>query len=74
MLSFEEFMSKRIIVLDKALNIIIFERGMEVWHIYTITRKTDEYDHFVYSDDEAYEYYRDRMESYGYRPFTIFSK
>lgn len=72
MLTFEEFMDKNHIILDKCCETFILEKDYEdKWHVFSIIRSACEFDHWIYSDEEAYEFYKERMESYGFKRFPI---
>ena len=73
MLSEIEFVARRHIILDKADTTIIMNKGKDGWLIHEIPKDTmvaasrPE----LVCDGAAYEYYKERMESYGYRRFPI---
>ena len=74
MLTEIEFMDKRHIVLDKFDTTYIMNRDGENWEIFEI-RKSGNRNPFIQSigltGDEAYSFYRERMESFGFKPFPI---
>lgn len=74
MLSFEEFMDKKHIILDKAQFTTVMNRNRDgEWEVISLPRDymLVNMNYTVLHEDEAYEYYRERMESYGFRQFQI---
>lgn len=75
MLEYEEFKDKSRIILMKPLFTYVMTKGYvgDYWRIHTIPvdvkRKINEEVFFI--DNDAYEFYKERMESYGFRPFPI---
>jgi hypothetical protein len=80
MLSEIEFMDKKHIVMDKPLETIIMNRQSGVykgWNVVMVPKKfsiTELSDYTYSNDDDAYEFYRERMESYGFKPFTVIAE
>ena len=77
MLTFEEFIGKKCVILEKANwdeNFLHIEA--DVWHVVSIKKNDNEpldiYGEIMNSDD-AYESYLDRMKSYGFKKFKVFS-
>lgn len=74
MLSELEFCGKRHIVLDKAAETYVMERFDKGWKIITISKWNKlepEVSTEIVHDCKAYEFYKERMESFGYRQFPI---
>lgn len=75
MLSFEEFQDKKHIVLDKADFTVIMNRStIRGWNVIMVPRKfsISEMSYHSYNEDEAaYDFYRARMESFGFRKFPV---
>lgn len=75
MLSFEEFKGKKRILMDKFNFTIIMSKTPDGnWDVISLPKNNYMLVNMSYEalvEEEAYEYYRERMESYGYRPFTI---
>lgn len=74
MLSFEEFMDKKHIILDKAQFTTVMNRNRDgEWEVISLPRDymLVNMNYTVLHEDKAYEYYRERMESYGFRQFPI---
>ena len=76
MLTFEEFMDKKQIILNKSLEVIIFNKSEGKWLIYVISKSS--YSHGVcfvdLFDEKAYEYYKEKMASYGFKRFEILTE
>ena len=72
MLSFEEFCDKKVIILDKAQYVYVMMFGLTTWMVMSILKDStcSVSEEYLY-DEEAYEFYKERMESYGYKPFPI---
>lgn len=74
MLSEIEFKDKNHIVLDKAQFTTVMNRNRDgEWEVISLPRDymLVNMNYTVLHEDEAYEYYRERMESYGFRQFPI---
>lgn len=75
MLSEEEFKGKRHIVLDKSDFTVIMNRNTKGgWNVVMVPRRfsISEISYHTYDREyEAYNFYRARMESFGYRQFPI---
>lgn len=73
MLTEIEFSDKRHIILDKATETIVMNKGKDGWLIHEIPKDTmvAASKPELVCDGAAYEYYKERMESYGYRSFPI---
>lgn len=74
MLTELEFAGKRHIVLDKTAEIYVMERFDDGWKIVTISKWNGlepEVNTEIVQDCKAYEFYKERMESFGYRQFPI---
>ena len=72
MLTFEEFKDKNVIILNKAQYVYIMMLGLTTWTIISISKDSlhDVSEEYLY-DEEAYEFYKERMESYGFKSFPI---
>lgn len=74
MLTQLEFIGKRHIVLDKAVETYVMERFDKGWKIVTISKwnkSEPEVSTEIVQDCKAWEFYKERMESFGYRQFPI---
>ena len=75
MLEYEEFQGKRHIVLDKSEFTVIMNRNTKGgWNVIMVPRRfsISEISYYTYvREDEAYNFYRARMESFGYRKFPV---
>lgn len=74
MLTFEEFVDKNRIVLVKHGFTYVFNHGKRGnWSIITVPTDTEctfvEQNYWL--DEEAYEFYRERMSSFGFKQFPI---
>lgn len=73
MLTEIEFMDKRHIILDKATETVVMNKGKDGWLIYEIPKDTmvaaPKPEFVCYG--AAYEYYKERMESFMFRRFPI---
>lgn len=73
MLTEIEFSDKRHVILDKATETIVMNKGKDGWLIHEIPKDTmvaasrPE----LVCDGAAYEYYKERMESFAFRKFPI---
>lgn len=78
MLSFEEFSGKKHIVLDKADFTVIMNRNTRGgWNVVMVPRKfsISEWSYHTYgNDDDAYEFYRARMDSFGFKQFPVLAE
>lgn len=78
MLSFEEFQGKKHIVLDKAYFTVIMNRNtIDGWNVVMVPRKLSisEWSYHAYdNDDDAYKFYRARMESFGFKQFPVLTE
>ena len=72
MLTEAEFKDKEVIILDKSQFVYIMIYGLTTWKIVTISKSSlhEVSEEYLY-DEEAYEFYKERMESFGYKPFPI---
>ena len=74
MLTELEFKGKKHIIMAKpAETIIMTKKQGDYWEVYCISKRDDIYGHeeTIFSEDDAYEYYMDRMESFGFKQFPI---
>lgn len=74
MLTQLEFIGKRHIVLDKAAETYVMERFDKGWKIVTISKwngSEPEVSTEIVQDDKAWEFYKERMASFGYRQFPV---
>ena len=80
MLTELEFMDKKCIILDKTNYVHVMHRTMSStsiwqWYVYDIEKHSNRFNLTitgeVMTEENAYEYYKDRMESYGYKPFPV---
>jgi len=66
------------IVMDKAdFTVIMNRKTKEGWNVIMVPRKYSISDwsyHTYDNDDDAYEFYRARMESFGFRPFYVLTE
>ena len=77
MLNEETFMGAKHIVMDKLSFTYVMNRNGSEWIVCTIPKiernNVPSYclvaENSVMSNDDAYEFYRERMESFGYKPF-----
>lgn len=77
MMSFEEFRKKSHIIMDKPLFTHVFNKINDKWFIHSISRNHYNYigsEESFLSDEEAYDYYVERMESFGFKRFEIISE
>ncbi len=75
MLSFEEFMDKIYIIMDKSEWVHVMMRHDGVWDTYTISKKSPKsivIEGTSLTDEEAYDEYKEHMESYGFKTFPIY--
>ena len=75
MLTELEFMDKKHIILDKFNFTVVMQRNPEGhWDVISLPKNCHMLANMSYTtlvEEEAYEYYRERMESHGYRPFPV---
>lgn len=74
MLTEVEFVGVKHIILDKPEYTYIMNRGPLGWDVHTIPKNwgcIDLTDHESMSEDDAYEFYRERMESFGFKRFQV---
>ena len=76
MLTFEEFIGKKTIILNKSGWICIWNRieAHNTWNGYSICKNTVSpmcYPSGEMTDEKAYEKYREAMESYGFKQFPM---
>jgi hypothetical protein len=74
MLTEVEFVGVKHIILDKPEYTYIMNRGPLGWDVHTIPKNwgcIDLTDHESMSEDDAYEFYRERMASFGYKRFQV---
>lgn len=74
MLTETEFRDKRHVILDKHVETYVMERYDKGWKIISISklnRFEPEVSTEIVKDSEAYEFYKERMESFGYKQFPI---
>lgn len=78
MLTLNEFKGKKHIVMDKPNHTVIMNRKCNNgWNCIMIPRKYSISDlsyHTYGTDKEAYEFYLARMESYGFKKFTVLTE
>ena len=78
MLSELEFRDKKHIVMDKADFTVIMNRNTRGgWNVVMVPRKfsISELSYYAYNTDiEAYEFYRARMESFGFKQFPVLTE
>lgn len=72
MLSFEDFKDKEVIILDKPQYVYIMMYGLTTWRVVSVSKGSwqEVNEEYLY-DEDAYEFYKERMESYGYKSFPI---
>ena len=75
MLSEIEFSDKKHIIMDKFNSTIVMQKTPDgQWDVISLPKNCFMLVNMTYecmSEDEAYEYYKERMESYGYRTFPV---
>ena len=74
MLTELEFIGKRHIILDKTAETYIMERFDKGWKIITISKwngPEPEVSTEIVQDCKAWEFYKERMESFGYKQFLV---
>lgn len=74
MLTENEFRTKRHLVLDKPNYTFIMNRVPNAWVVYEIEKGIGSplmVQSIGLTEDEAYEYYLERMASFGFRKFNI---
>ena len=75
MLTELEFMDKKRILLDKPQATFVMNRNPDgTWDVISLPKGNYmlvNMHYTVYKEEEAYEYYKERMESYGFRQFPI---
>ena len=75
MLTELEFMDKKRILLDKYGFTYVMQKTPDgLWDVISLPKGNYMLANMSYTalvEEEAYEYYRKRMESYGFRPFTV---
>ena len=75
MLTELEFMDKKRILLDKNGCTYVMQKTPDgLWDVISLPKGNYmlvNMHYTVYKEEEAYEYYKERMESYGFRPFTV---
>ena len=76
MLTFEEFMDKKRIILAKPLATYIMQRNSKTWTVFEIVNDIDCNDFHcnVYLNESAYIFYKSRMDSYGFKQFSVFAE
>lgn len=78
MLSEIEFKDVKHIVMDKAEYTVIMNRNTrDGWNVVMIPRKysISNWSYHTYNnDDDAYDYYRARMQSFGFKPFPVLTE
>lgn len=78
MLNEEEFRSKTYVIMDKPTSIIVMSKKLNGYWL-VISASKDEKDiniddNTLMNEVDAYTYYKERMESFGYRRFTVITK
>lgn len=74
MLTFEEFMDKKRIILAKPLATYIFQKNCNnLWTIFEIVNdiECNDFHCTIYGDVGAYGFYKTRMESFGFKQFNM---
>lgn len=78
MLTEEQFRGKKYIIMDKPTDIIVMTKKLDgYWLIVSASKsevKINIDENMLVHEIDAYEYYKERMESYGYRRFTVITK
>lgn len=78
MLTEEQFRGKKYIIMDKPTDIIVMTKKLDgYWLIVSSSKnevKINIDENMLVHEIDAYEYYKERMESYGYRRFTVITK
>ena len=73
MLSFEEFMDKKQIILNKSIETYIFNKDTNNnrWCVYTINKMDCDFSCHIFDNEEAHAFYCNRMSSFGYKKFPV---
>lgn len=80
MLTENEFKDKRCIILDKPNSVYVMHRTMDLtsiwqWYVYEIEKHSNRFNLTavgeVMTEESAFEFYKERMESYGFKPFPV---
>ena len=80
MLTEIEFMGKKCIILDKTNSVYVMHRTMSStsiwqWYVYEIEKHSNRHNLTVagevMTEESAFEFYKERMESFGYKPFPV---
>lgn len=78
MLTEEQFRGKKYIIMDKPTDIIVMTKKLDgYWLIVSASKsevKINIDENMLVHEIDAYEYYKERMESFGYRRFTVITK
>lgn len=78
MLTEEQFRGKKYIIMDKPTDIIVMTKKLDGYWLIVSSSKNEKDinidENTLMHEIDAYNYYRDRMESYGYRRFTVITK
>ena len=78
MLTEEQFRGKQYIIMDKPTHIIVMTKKLDgYWLIISASKNEVDIninDNTLMHEIDAYNYYLDRMKSYGFKQFTIITK
>lgn len=78
MLTEEQFRGKKYIIMDKPTDIIVMTKKLDGYWLIVSTSKSEVKinidENMLVHEIDAYEYYKERMESFGYRRFTVITK
>lgn len=78
MLTEEQFRGKQYIIMDKPTDIIVMTKKLDgYWLIVSASKNEVDInidENMLVHEIDAYEYYKERMESFGYRRFTVITK
>ena len=78
MLTEEQFRGKKYIIMDKPTDIIVMTKKLDgYWLIVSASKsevKINIDENMLVHEIDAYEYYKERMESFGYKRFTVITK
>ena len=78
MLTEEQFRGKKYIIMDKPTDIIVMTKKLDGYWLIVSTSKSEVKinidENMLVHEIDAYEYYKERMESFGYKRFTVITK
>ena len=78
MLTEEQFRGKKYIIMDKPTDIIVMTKKLDGYWLIVSTSKSEVKinidENMLVHEIDAYEYYKERMGSFGYKRFTVITK